>query len=43
MADNDHLRLRLWFAYTDEEKSLVLLNAYKKRVLKSEDLKSFMT
>lgn len=39
----DSLRLKPWFNYTDEERSLVILNAYKKRVLLSEDLKSFLT
>lgn len=27
------LKLEPWFHYTDEEKSVVILNAYKKRVL----------
>lgn len=38
----ESLRLKPWFHYTDEEKSAVILNAYKKRVLKSEDLSSFI-
>lgn len=36
-------RLHPWFNFTDEEKSIVLYNAYKKRVLTSEDLGSFIT
>jgi hypothetical protein len=38
----DSLRLKPWFHYTDEERSFVIFQAYKNRILKSEDLTSFM-
>jgi hypothetical protein len=38
----EQYRLKPWFHYTDEERSYVIFSAYKKRVLKSEDLKSFV-
>ncbi|CAD8074145.1 unnamed protein product [Paramecium primaurelia] len=34
--------LRIWHFYTEEEKSITLLNAYKQRVLFSEDIKSLL-
>lgn len=34
--------LRIWHFYTEEEKSLTLLNAYKQHVLFSEDIKTFL-
>ena len=41
--DKSDLFLKLWFHYTDEERSYVILNAYKRRILKNEELETFMT
>lgn len=36
------LELRIWDHYTEEEKSMTLLNAYKNRVLLTDDVKEFL-
>lgn len=35
-------RLKPWFALTDEERSFILLNAYKRRILSSDDIKGYL-
>ncbi|KAL4447059.1 hypothetical protein ABPG74_013911 [Tetrahymena malaccensis] len=37
-----NLRLKPWFHWTDEERSHAIYNAYQKRILRSEDLPSFL-
>ena len=36
------LEWRIWAFYTEEEKSLTILNAYKHRYLLADDIKSFL-
>ena len=45
MAENQKpspYKLKLWFAYTGEEKSYVVYNAYSRGILKSEDVASYL-
>jgi hypothetical protein len=38
----ENLRLKPWFTLTDEERSFVVYNAYKRRVLKSDEVKDYL-
>jgi hypothetical protein len=38
----ENLRLKVWFHWTDEERSHAIYNAYSRRILKSHEIKNFL-